>query len=339
MIFSVDAIEKSKNNLHPTLENDVIDYDTSFFENGLYINLEGYKEFCDMIFEENIVGQKTDSIKAIDPTDALVAILTWFSSSYEKLGAQYEIYLKKYQKEVPEYKKYEDKLKNCMDFVRYSKEYYAFLNLDIDTSKTSYQNELGLQLDKLKDYIENIASTCCDEGSTDGYIMRLCKELEDNEFQFDVLRGRITKNGEVKKENFANAIYNFYRLTDSSISKEQRKPGYIKNVGAERVQQAAQSFFNLQNQSKLIKAEVDKCKKYTDTLIKKIKAINYMYDVKDYTTELHNAVVRDAVFKIKDICQMYILVFSGRLDAFKQFNKINKDLIDLRVKDIKKEEE
>ena len=345
MVFSINTIESSMNNIFPVNESEYIIDDSSFFESALELNLEGYNLFLHTIWEEKIVGQKvSEEIEAVDPREAIILILKWFMSSYQMLYNKYEIYYRKFKKEIQQYEEYKEHLLRCRDIVRYGKEYYVFRNLDIDTSKTSYKTELQLRFDKLKNHIETIATICHSTPEVngyeiDGYIVRLMSEFQNDELEFNVMRGRMTNNKEVTKEEFGASVFSFYRVDDSSIDQDQRKPGYIKNIDGVRIQQAAQSLFNLKDQNNLLLNEVTHCEKWVTATIKSIENYNFMYDVLPENTELHNAVCRDAIFKIKDICQMYILIFAGRLDACRQFNKINKDLIELRIKDMKKEAE
>jgi hypothetical protein len=106
MVFSINTIESSKNNVFPVNESEDIIDDSSFFESALELNLEGYNLFLHTIWEEKIVGQKVSEIEAIDPTKAITLILKWFMSSYQKLYNKYEIYYRKFKKEIPQYEEY-----------------------------------------------------------------------------------------------------------------------------------------------------------------------------------------------------------------------------------------
>ena len=333
MIFSTSILEKAEQTPFPKSE-EIVNEEFDFFEEALEIMMENNVSFDKMIFKDNIVGQDMNNLKQIDGMDALISILSWFESSYVQLGTQFINHLEFTKSEAKDISKYQDKLDRFNGLIRYNKKYYIFRNIFMKdaTIKTSYYDEIKLKLDTLNSNLQELYMN-----GPIGLATELSNKNQNDEFELNNIRSRIVgQSGEVPKEDFSKAAFNMYRLEKKALEDDKLNKDTVHNLGDVEVQNASKSYFHLENEQELINRELHTMRFKINALKKMVKDCKYNEHTIKYNDEnsilVYNAIYRDAIFKVKEICQLYIAVLGARLDAFKDYNKQCRNILDIAIK-------
>lgn len=348
MIFSIDTIKDAQTKKNIVSESFYNDTPDSWFEQTLSMVLDESKifEYNISSISEGIVGDiifnKTkDKIKTINFETILSKIFEWFVAAINKLFKSFLSFLLNFVNKDAQLKMMKNKLSNFRGSVRYNKDYYIYRNLETDSSYTSYQNEIERVYDSLilsMSYLSNCKSLTDIENF-------LNKLREDNIYSVDemnLLRGRVLgKNDPVESSEFARELFKYFRTTELPIKANVGL--FEKNIDGNRVYEAYENYFSSSKQEKMIKKDYTKMKfdaEKEKIKLKTLKIGDYIADDLKLSSELkqiYNNIIMDGCRKIKEICNIYSLLFSAKLDALKEYNLMNREILLAACKEIVKE--
>ncbi len=353
MVFSIDTVKQSLNKPIPatvTVENS---YDSSFFGITLEMMIEEQREFeTNMInINEGLMGQlaakaakrQIDKVKSVDFKELLSKIFDWFISAIEKVQQIFAVGLAKMINKETRIKMFKNKLANFEGEIRYNKKYYDYTNILVDSSYATYQTEISKEYDELIQRLTELKSSNTPMDLADA-LSSIKNDIEYTSEDLDELRGKILGlNKTVESGEFANALFKYFRNDRS----EPHNPGLgfsEKNLTSTDVMEAYNNYFAYNKQEKIIDRESRKLKGQALVQKAKVKTINissYIPDSSKLTLDCvkeYNNIVNIKCRKIKDICDIYRMFYSAKLDALKEYNIKNRDILLAAIDEIVKKE-
>lgn len=332
MIFSTQILKSNNNSLF-VKENKSIYEDKSLFVETLgYILNEGKQmdsliaeSYSQQIMYEGIASDILKSaIKKIDPIKILFKLLQSFIDLLNKIWKNFHTFMLDFANKNQVIKRYKTKLMNIENKVYFPEERYIYTNLGTTTSYTTFKNDLGkeyssliLDLSKFRDYktYESLVLA----------IEKIKQELDLSDTYFDKVRGEIvgTQNS-IAKENFATELYKFFRNDGSPVSASNISPNEIKRITTEYI-----DFSKILRSIQKDKSDMEDEAKRLQKDIMSIKLENFVKDsIPEEVQRMFIRVLEDKAKRIKLTCDIYLQVFSAKLDAAKEsYNQNNKILI------------
>lgn len=353
MVFSTNTIlesKKLKNNVNNIQEANIPD---SWFEETLNSILTESCNFETMISESlvgsllsfNISGSVTkgakDKISNFNFESIFAKIFEWFISAITKLFRSFLAFLSGFLNKDLQLKSMKNKLANFRGSIRYTKDYYVYRNLEASKSYTSYQVELENVYDNISSAMSYLANC---KSLTD--IERVLNKIKDNNIysvdEMDSLRGRVLgKNDPVSSADFPRELFKLFRTTEQPITPNVSLFG--KNIDGNRVYEAYDSYFNSSKQEKIVKKDYMKMKfdaEKEKVKLKTLKLNDFLNDdvkLSQDLKQIYRNIIMDGCRKVKDICAIYSLFFSAKLDAMKEYNIMNRNILLIACKEIIKE--
>lgn len=351
-VFSVNTIKESKTkDISTPSEFGSIDIYGSFFEQSLDLILDETKTFETLLCKEIsvsegfigdlIIDYAKNKIKMIDPTEIFSNIFDWFISAFEKLGKSFCAFLLNFVNRDAQLSLYKKKLGLYRGSVRYTKPYFEYRNLEYDSSYTSYKIEVENVYNNLnKKLLELSDAKSLTDVST--MVERIKDNSEYNEEYISELRGKVLGlNKLVSMEEYPDALFNYYRTSELPVSK--RVGMFEKNIDGNRIRQAYNAYYSASKQESSINKDIMKTKLTATAQKAKIRTINpnkYLSDGMKMNPQIlgiYNNIVVNSCRTVKAICDVYVMLFSAKLDALKEYNITNREILLLAIKQIVKE--
>ena len=214
-------------------------------------------------------------------------------------------------------KRYKKKLESIDWDVNYSDSRSIYTNLDNSTNINMYKMSLDKEYSILIEDLEKI-SRCKDIGTLHTSIL----QIRDNMINLDSFLN--SKRGEalgsysgISKEDFAQATTSYFK-PDRSIA-----PGVIH---PNEVKQITNEYFNAKSIEKSITKEQDSLSKAAKTVEVKMTSINldkYVPDriINQEIASIFSEIIRNYCNRIQGLCNIYIQLFSIKLDIFKLYKE------------------
>lgn len=345
MVFSTKTIEDSNLRKIPALETGYVSEYSSYLEESLNMIVQESEEFNKLMLQEGLLGDLVvkaakGALQLINPEEILGKIFDWFVSCLERLGGSFRAFLLNFVNDSAELAMFKKKLANFRGQVRYTKEYFVYKNMDLDTSRTTYQIEVESQYNELVNSLQEL-STCRDNTSVEEFINQLSEKDQYDISDMDDLRGRVTGTyGRVTKDEFADKVFNYYRTSETPYQYKAKM--FEKNIDGVRVHQAYTAYFTAKDQERIINRDIMKLKMACAKEKAKVRTLNPTnflpegLKMNPRAVFAYNSIVKTKILRIKDICEIYTILFSGKLDALKEYNKVNRDILLLACKEIAK---
>lgn len=349
MVFSVNTIKESQFRLFPMQEE--IETPTDYFTQLLTMQLEESISFNSMLekevaLSEAIVDFRLDKvldyagqkIKTMDITAIFARIFDFFIEAIDRLVKAFGAFLLNFINKDAQLAMYKDKLFKFRGSIRFNKAYYDYRNLDIDTSKTTYQIELEKEYRDLIADLNNLSG--CKDNTT---IIEMMKNIRDKSelvsSDMDSLRGRVVGKNSVSEEDFADALFEYFRG-----QRYEKGVGFFdKNIDATRIQQAYKDYFKAGEQKRIVQRDSSKLKMEAARQKALIRTTNINKYVSTNLTEkmeiigIYNNIVNNKCKRVKTICDIYSQLFAAKLEALADYTKTNKEILLLVCKEIAKE--
>lgn len=343
MVFSVDTVLNRKNTKlsNPILDNGY-DFNKSLFSEALEIisnEQDGFFEEMNQYLDEGLASSAiTNMVKEFDFRTILEKIFDIFVGAIGRLGASFSAFLLNFVNDDAELKLYKNQLANYRGEVHYNKPYYEYRNFGINSFVTTeYSNIInGLQIELVNDF-SNISVRSKDEMSS--VLSNLLEKYSRTEDQLSLIRGKLVGKNQVSYEEYKDELFNYFRTTESPINPKAKF--YQKNIKGDRIHLAYKDFYNSKKQISIIKREQWKYR---------AEALKAKYAVRKYSLlsgvdksllepasmVTYNRIVSARCKEIQEVCNIFVLYFSAKLDAIREYNITNKELLLLACKDIVK---
>lgn len=332
MVFSLDTIKESKQRSFPIKSNIDINMDKSFFFETLNMILEESKTFQSCFLEtysSNIVseGFGSDLLKSmvgkIDIRKILINILNSFMDLLEKLANDFcALLLSLFNKDkvIKHYKKDIEKI----DFsVYYQEDRYNYTNLGLNTSYTSLKNELEKEFSSL---ILNLSklSKIRDNEELFREIENIKNEIDMTEDYYDDMRGYIIgSRNPVTKSEFAGELFKYFRFGGYTVC--------AGNISANKIKEICSDYFNYNKAIKTVHKDKSDMKSYARKLQHDIESVKLEDYVKENFPEeaqkMFIGILQNKTIRVKNTCDLFLQLFSAKLDAIKESYITNRKIL------------
>ena len=348
MVFSINTLNESINkpfHVETEKEND----NFSFFESSLTLLITEQREFeynmiqlSEGLVSNAVIDKVVNKIKSINIEELLTKIFDWFIEAIKKMHETFSIFLVKLINKDKRIKLYKKKLESFEGTINYNKSYYTYTNLLSDSSYTDYKDEISKVYDDLIDKLSKLGkyNTPMELASILSYIRN---DTEYDSKDLDNIRGKILgRNSLISKEDFATELFKYFRNGKENpveLGLLNKKVTFTKYY----IKEAYDSYFNYSKQRSIIQRESHKLTAQALAQKTKIRTTNpfkYM-EVSNLSTDVitqYNSIISIKCRKIKDICDIYRLYYSAKLDALKEYNCQNINILAAAVNEIIKEE-
>jgi hypothetical protein len=354
MVFSVNTIKESLDKELPKYDN-TTDEEVNFLSDLLSMQLAESLEFENMITKEELLSEvslinfklDTDALKYIgdkiskfDITSIFSRIFDFFVEAIERLVKAFGSFLLNFVNKDAQLAGFKDKIFKFRGSIRYTKPYYDYRNLDMDTSKTTYQIEMEKEYRGLIDNLITLGS-CKDNTTLLQTMQEIKRETENIQSDMDSLRGRVVSQSSISEEDFEEALFEYFR----GARHDERVSMFSKNIDSARIQQAYKDYYKakeqrhiVQRDSSKLKIEAAKQKAAIRTInLNKYISVNYIND--SQIIMLYNHIVNNKCRRVKAICDIYSQLFAAKLTALADYNRTNKEILLLVCKEITREGE
>lgn len=324
MVFSTATIKSSQSKTFPAIQKESsIDTSKSIFIETLQLILQE-----DIFIQRSLVDSNSEllsesdlgkelfktMIKKVDFKKILSNILKWFINILEKIYREFEVFMVSLVNEKSVIKKFKNKLERYDKPIEYISNRYIYTNLGTNTSYTTYKNDLDkefstliLDLSKFRNFrsYEELYQSIED--------MRNESSLSEN--YLDELRGFVLgSRNSITKADFPKELYNYFRNDGIVV------PSGI--IPPEEIRLSCDRFFNYKKIIKSIEKDKSDMKAESSKIQQEISRINLSDFVKDSIPQeaqtMFATVLNNKIARVKNICDLYLQLFSAKLDAAKE---------------------
>lgn len=342
MIFSIETMKAGKSSssiFQESLENT---YDNrSFFVESLGYILEESKEFCTTMVQFNLNESGFDVfknlIKKIDPIKIIKNIFTWFCNILEKVFKEFQVLYIETCSKKNIISRYKSKIESYNKEVISTEARYIYTNLGSNTSYTTYKMEIEKEYTNLigrliefrdwKTY-ESLYSTIDkikDENDPDNVSKYLSYTM-----------GKILGlRSSVEKENFPTELFKYFRNNGNTIAQGAISPNEYHTMCSDH--------FNYKKDIKMIEKDKSDMVRYSKEIQNKITAIkldDYIQkeNITDDAKKIFIDMLKGKANMVKSICDIYLQVFTVKIDAVKEKYLSDQKILVEVIKSIVREE-
>lgn len=339
MVFSLDTLKNPSNNVFGIESVEEI---SSFFEETLQMIISEQEEFLNMISEAVLDVNLNIKHEWNINFNIFEKIFDWFVKILDKISSYFLSFLVQLLSKNNQLKYYKKRLERYEGSIRYNKPYYEFRNLDLSTSYTSYQTEVEREYN---DIISNLSriKLATSMSEINSIISNMKNEtLPTNiEEELNSIRGKVLGSmNPITAQDFADALFVYFR----GESKKKDNVGiFEKNIDSDRIKVAYRDYYNANKQESRIKRDknilrIEALKQKAQ--IKLIKPTEYIPEYKSNPDIIsdYNYIITQKCRKVKSICDIYLMVFSAKLDALREYNLLNREILLIAIKQMVREE-
>lgn len=333
MIFSTDILINSsgksieKSGLDIRLESESV----SFFVKALQFIQEDSKVLLSQTMQSNITSIQEgtignfliSAIKKIDPVKILKKIIDYFLGLLNKLWTEFKILIiSTFSKDkiITHYKK---DLLNIDYPIDYQKERYIYSNLRKDMNHIMYKYKIEGELSDLILVLTDLKSISTKEGLIKK-IEEIKQDIQNSNQFYDEIRGlTVEKQNPISKDQFYTELFNYYRSGGSLVKGMQINPNELKQIVLD--------YFDYKKILKEIENSKSSMEKTGKTIKAKLSGLNLEDYVKDtYTQEANQIfinIIKNKCDRVKNLCDIFLMSFTTRLDAAKEYQLQNREIL------------
>ena len=329
----------------PELRSERQCVDRDIFEEALEIISDEQYDFLNEV--DNILGEGLASdiiigkLKQIDYQSLLGRIFDLFIGSIDQLSGSFCAFLLNFVNDDAELKLYKNKLSTFRGEVHYNKPYYEYRNFQSDSSiSLNYKNNIESVYNSLISEFTKMRTLNTKEEILN-VLNSILQSTSNDQDDLDAIRGKLVGTNTCTSDVYSSSLFNYFRNTTEPINPNAKF--FEKNIKGDRVYLAYSDYYSSSKQISAIKREQWKYKAQATAEKSKIRTINPMaYIDKSLITAdsllVYNRIINSKCKKIKIICDIYVLYFGAKLNAIREYNHTNKEILLLACKEIVKQE-
>ena len=349
MIFSTDIlksvssnniynISNSRNNIDKIEESSLfIDTLKAISEDSRYFtsqfseafSIQEDSSFSSFVFK-NTVGK-------LDFKKILTKILNWFIKLLEDIWNRFKSLLLNLFGQDKVVKHYKQDLENIKIPVRYTEDRFIFTNLGLNTSYTSYKTEIEKELSSLILDISKFKLIHTTEKIV-SELEFIKQNIDTSENYYNEIRGYILgTRSPIMKGDFATELFKFFRNNGNPVN----GPSIITPNEMKRI---CSDYFDFKKLLKEVQKDKQDMQNVAKDTIRSIQNINLQDYIKNDTLpkeveKIFLQIVENKCTRIKNLCDIFLQVFSAKLDAIKEAANQNKKILYTACKTLIKEGE
>lgn len=324
MIFSTKTILESQNKTiqetNITLQNDK----SLFFES------------LDLILQESIsfntilsVGKKI--LSTVNFSDMIKRILKWFANSLESLWKSFISILIGFERPSILINRYKNKLENIDISIPYNKSYVEYSNLGINTSYTSYKVNIENILNSMYRDLDSVRK-CRSYNDLYNELNSIKNDRTNNNYVNEIRSEVLGTYDTVSKSEFASKLYSFFRKSTIEVT----------DISPEIVRLTLQNYLQYKSNLNMVEKDKKDLKNASSKIESELSSLNineYINDSININNDIErefNSIINSAISQTKDICEIYLQVFSAKLDAFKESRMQDTRILVIACQEIEK---
>lgn len=214
-------------------------------------------------------------------------------------------------------KRYKKKLESIDWDVNYSESRSIYMNLDNSTNINMYKMNLDKEYSILMEDLEKI-SKCKDISSLHVSILQIKDNMIDLNNYLDIKRGEaLGSYSGISKEDFAKEVTLYFK-PDRFLPPGVIHPNEIKKITNE--------YFSAKSIERTISNEqnsLSKAAKFVEAKMSSINLDKYIPDkiINQEIASIFSEIIRNYCNRVQGICNIYIQLFSIKLDIFKLYKE------------------
>ena len=292
--------------------------DNSLFVESLKMILEESNQFSVMMDNTYYVqeGKISEFLKKIDIKKIFTYIFNKFIDIIKNIWNQFRALYQSFTAKNALLKRYKKKLENVDWEIEYPEERYNFTNLDNSGNINLYNMSLNKEYNEFDDLL-NRMSKRNDMETIYSYILSFRNNMAPLDEFLNQKRGQsIGKNFGISKEDYLKEL-NSYFISEKKIAPGVIYPNEIKYIMKEYYESNTLENSITKDKNSLLDSSkdmlskinsIDLSKKFPDTMNK---------DIYNTFTEI----IREYCNRIQGICNIYVQLFSTKLDMFKLYKQ------------------
>lgn len=293
---------------------------TSSFGESLSMILDEYKNYSVMMENTYHINESSliDYIKKIDFKKIFKFIFEKFIDIIKTIWNKFKAAYRSFMSKSVLLKKYRKKLENIDWDVKVDKHPSIFTNLDSSTNILMYKMSLNEQYSILTDELMKI-SNCRGLGDIHTEILKIKNSMDNIEDFLDQQRGTaLGSRSGISKEDFPRLAVEYFKPGQTVTSEGIMHPSEIKAYTKE--------YFESKSLEKTITKDQDILESTANNMINKFNSL----DIAKYSPnqEINNEIastfveiIKEYCNRIQGMCNIYIQLFSIKLDIFKIYKE------------------
>lgn len=335
MVFSIDTVLDSKSSRMPsTFIGEEVMVEKSTFEEAIEI-LAHENETLTTLFDSVITEGIGDKIASFDFSTLLARIFDIFVSALGKLAWSFSAFLLNFVNKDAQLAAFKNKLANYRGDIRYTKPYYTYTNIAPNTMPAvNYKRDIdevySIFTDAFMKGNDLVATLSSDEYADLGNI---------NSPKLNMIRGHLAGLSEgITLDNYHDALFRYFRNGEINRTEDKVRM-FEKNINGERIAVAYKDYYASNKQMSSISRESFKYKIEATAAKAKIRTFNPIGKINLSGEALlaYNKFSSNCCREIKNICDAYVMFFASKIDALKEYNITNKEILLLACKQMTRE--
>lgn len=317
MIFSTKEAIKSYTT--KPIKEDMHNICTDFFFEALKLSIDSSSnliyEFDNLDLSHGIVDDiYSMKIKMFNPKSVMDEILENIKNNFNVLIDDYSKYSVDNITDI--ISKNKDIIEDYNEDIYYDNSTYVFQNL---SSNTTYLNNISKLLitnyERLEDFIKMLKGNREEDAIRNLHNIVIDKDVN----RMNSVRGFLLGKDRIEEKDYANELFNFFRLKklDSGFTMDEA-----------RVKSAVHNVFDQSNSIGVIKRETSKFLDLMNDIVNHIESFIVGDRIKsEEGILLYNNIITEYCQELNEICNIYLMYIAAKLDAFKEFNDTNIQVI------------
>lgn len=293
--------------------------ETNSFVESLGMILDESKQYSMMMENTYYIHEISleDRIRKIDFKKIIKFIFDKFIGILKSIWDRFRAAYHKFTSNAALLKKYRKKLENIDWDVNIDIERSIFTNLDSSTHIGMYKMALEVQYSSLVGELENIRKSK-GIGNIHTTILDIKNNMEPLDSYLDYQRGAsIGSRSNISKEDYARAVVEYFKPDNKIVS---------TTIHPSEAKQYTKDYFESKTIEKVITKDEASLRSSANSTTAKMEALsisNYLPD-QEINVEIGNGfleIIRQYCDRIRGLCDIYLQLFSIKLDMFKMYKE------------------
>ena len=344
MVFSVDTVLDSQNKISSTMLNEEIMVEKSSLDEALEIIAHENEKF-NSLFEGCITEGIMDKISQFDFSTVLSKIFDLFISAIGRLAGSFGAFLLNFVNKDAQLKLFKSKLANYRGSVRYTKPYYTYTHIKPDTMHAvEYKRLIG---EVYSNFTTDFTNTMSRYTSPDELISAMENKMSEGLGSIDspnmnhIRATLVDSSDNITSAQYRDELFKYFRNGEVNRTEPTVKM-LEKNIDGTRIGVAYNDYCTINSQISAINRESSRYKAEATAAKTRIRTFNPFGSlnksaVNSQVVVTYNRLVSANCREIRNICDAFTIYFAAKIDALKEYNRTNKEILLLACKQMTRE--
>ena len=314
MIFSSESLKGTE---YDSIK--VFDENESLFSYGLDLLVEtdnSLRDFLSASVHKSIANQRP-LCESFDIGELISNVIQWFIDMIKKLFNKFKAFVMKILYSDSYIKKNKSKILAFDDALEYTGDRYWYTCTDSNIPKCGLIDQFGKELDDLKTRLSVLKDkkTQPDRVETMNRIYQELKNEASSDYYAMIRSSCIGATYPISEDNWSKELFNLYRNGGSY---------YTNKISHPEIVEVMNRYENVKKLIKEVEGQKNEIIKSARETEKEIKSINLKDVAPAYSPyqiseeEAFDRIRRAKVEQVSNVCRIYTMAFSAKLDALKE---------------------